>query len=292
MVTALDGVAGIIEPSTWVTMFVVVVVGGVLAIAAPPVRRTATDPLVAWRRSRLHGLGIGVVIGALFGGAFVMLTGADRGSAVPGLVLLPAAVGALAGSSVPGVRASLRRSVRSSRRVAHVIAPARPDGGLTWSARAAVAVASVAVAVQFAIVAHASDRASTAVYPAVAAFITVPALVMLILSEIETRVLRGTPTSAGSAEHLRFQDRQRAQAHRDAAGGALGLGVLACLIAVPTTVSALAPHSLLLVLAAPAVQASIEIIAAAWIGAVAAASFSERAAARTWSVPDARDGAS
>lgn len=263
-----------VAPSTWVALGAAIAAGVTATVAAGWARgpREASLP----RSGRLRGLGIGLVFGALFGACFVFLTGADRGSPVPGLVLVPAAVGSLTGAAVPGAIASIRSGIASPRRVARSAAVTLRDyvpSSLLWCARIAVLVASVSLAFQFALEGEVNRGSSMPLYPQVSMFVVVPALALLIASEIGSRVLVAAPLSAASEAALLGQDRERSRAIREGTAASLTLGLLACLVAVPTIVAAADPQSPTLVLADPLVSELLEISAAAGAALFLACSF-------------------
>lgn len=246
-----------VAASTWIALGVGLGLGLFLVLLAPWFSKTSDTYVRSWRARRLRGLGVGLACGTLFGSLFVFLVGADRGSPAIGFIVLPAVAGALVGQAVAGAIAGAAGREPITRRVGHSQAVSLRDyvsSPVLWAARILVVAATVALTLQFVIAAGTTAYDSSTVYPQVSAFVVVPALLVLILTEVGARILVTRPSAAESVDALHRQDLQRVRIVSDGAGSALSLGVLAFIIAVPQLVTAIDPRADVLVIASPAVS--------------------------------------
>lgn len=245
-----------VATSTWITLSVGLGFGLLLLLIAPWFSTTKDKEVKLWRTWRLRGLGIGLACGTLFGSLFVYLVGADRGSPSTGFIVLPAVAGALVGQAVAGSIAGAAGRGQITRRVGHSQAVSLRDyvsSPVMWAARILVVSATVALTLQYVIAAGTTSYGSSTVYPQVSAFVVVPALLVLILTEVGARILVTRPSAAESVDALHRQDRQRVRIVSDGAGSAVSLGVLAFIISVPQLVAAIDPRAAVLVIASPAI---------------------------------------
>ncbi|SKB02498.1 hypothetical protein SAMN06295879_3523 [Agreia bicolorata] len=246
--------------STWIVLGVGLGLGLLLFLLAPSFSKTRDRQVRFWRVWRLRGLGLGLACGTLFGSLFVFFVGVDRGSPATGFIVLPAVAGALVGQAAAGTIAGAKGREQITRRVGHSRAVSLRDyvsSPVLWAARILVVAAGIALVLQYVIAARTTAYDSSTVYPQVSAFVVVPALLVLILTEVGARILITRASSAESVDALHRQDLQRVHIVRDGAGSALSLGVLAFIISVPQLVAAVDPRAEVLLIASPPVSTFI-----------------------------------
>lgn len=248
--------------STWVTAGTAVVLGLLLVAVAsgrvvsvglarrtqaalPTSDTTYLDPFaVSWMRRRLVGLGIGFGLGALFGGSFVFWTGSDRGSLAVGFIVLASVAGAVLGGSVGSLSAASRQRVakRFSHSRAISVTDYRPTW-IVWAGRLIVGTSTVALAAIW----LATPRVELGEFPwpyvTLPAILVVPALVVLLFSEVGGRVVVSRPTRASSVEALSLEDIHRSLIVRDLAHSTVSLGVLSFLAVAPAAIDMIAPQA-------------------------------------------------
>lgn len=254
-----------VATSTWIALGVGLGLGLLLFVLAPWLSTTSDKYEKLWRVLRLRGLGVGLACGTLLGSLFVYWIGADRGSPAIGLIALPAVAGALVGQAVAGAIASAARREPLNSRVGHSQAVSLRDyvsSPVMWTARILVVVATVALVLNYVIEARTTTDDSPTIHTPVSVLVVVPALLVLILTEVGARILVTRPSSAGSASALHRQDLQRVRIVRDGAGSTLSLGALAFIFSVPQLVAAIDPRSWVLVIGYPPVSDLIACAAA------------------------------
>ncbi|MCJ1713511.1 hypothetical protein [Curtobacterium sp. VKM Ac-2922] len=204
----------------------------------------ATDPthrvLRAWYRRRLVALAIGIAVGTGVSVVYVWGTGADRGRAVPDLLLVGAVVGAAGFGALAGL--GLRSHHVGDQRVASAVAlPARDLTPRRMRRAALIAVLAAVGLSGWTVLAMVTSPRFSGLQPvpSPALLLTMVAVLVLVSSLVTAKVVAGTPQRAADEAELQTRDLVRRLVAQDASAAAIATGVAAALLTVPELISAL-----------------------------------------------------
>ncbi|MGU3409928.1 hypothetical protein ACLBWP_07455 [Microbacterium sp. M1A1_1b] len=217
-------------------LVVLAVVGARSSRSVDPARRV----LRAWYRRRLVALAVGITVGTGVAVVYVWGTGADRGRAVPDLLLVGAVVGAAGAAALAGL--GLRSNQVGDHRVAASVA--RPARDLTprWMQHTALVAVLLAVGLSaWTMLAMVTSPRFTGPQPvpSPAQLLTMVAVLVFLSSLVTARVVARTSQGAADAAELQTRDLVRRLVARDATAAAAATSVAAALLTVPELISAL-----------------------------------------------------
>lgn len=234
----------LVAASTGWLALVALAVAGLLVVCALTLRPVPTDDALssavrAWRRRRLVALAGGIVLGTAVAVVYVWGTGADRGRAVPDLLLVGAVVGAAGAGGLAGLGRLPRR--RGNARVASAVAVPARDLTLRSTriaARVMVLVAVALTALTFLGTVTSPRFTGLQPVPSPAQLLTLVAVLVWVASLVVAHVVAAVPQSANDDADLRAGALVRRLVVRDATVAAAGTGLAAALLTVPELVAA------------------------------------------------------